>query len=315
MGARSARAVSRREPSRSRPINNAASWAKFHVPGCRVFLLFRISGHRDRTGVSRLRRPLVQRRQFIAGAAGLIAGSLAPRLAMADVPTPFTFDMAPPMDNREKFVAWGVAQRGEDPKFLGERFDRFGAMVRNEDLVNDRNKHAFLLTPREKFVLQQNLGRAYDHAFLDIGYGVTISGPHIVGRMTSNIDPKLGERVLEIGTGSGYQSAYLSHLTDQGLHDRDHQAARRAHAVDLRPAHQGRLQGVRGHQEQGRRRLLRVGRGGAVRQDHRHLRHRPRSSAAAAAAEAGRDHGHSGRAAGRAARVEGRQDAKAPTAR
>ena len=100
----------------------------------------------------------MQRRQFIAGAAGLIAGSLAPRLAMADVPTPFTFDMAPPMDNREKFVAWGVAQRGEDPKFLGERFDRFGAMVRNEDLVNDRNKRAFLLTPREKFVLKQNLG-------------------------------------------------------------------------------------------------------------------------------------------------------------
>jgi protein-L-isoaspartate(D-aspartate) O-methyltransferase len=158
---------------------------------------------------------LVQRRQFIAGAAGLIAASLAPRLAMAEVPTPFTFDMAPPTDNREKFVAWGVAQRGEDPKFLGERFDRFRAMVRNEDLVNDRNKHAFLLTPREKFVLQQNLARAYDHAFLDIGYGVTISGPHLVGRMTSNIDPKLGERVLEIGTGSGYQSAYLSHMTDQ----------------------------------------------------------------------------------------------------
>ena len=88
-------------------------------------------------------------------------------------------------------------------------------MVRNEDLVNDRNKRAFLLTPREKFVLQQNLARAYDHAFLDIGYGVTISGPHIVGRMTSNIDPKQGEKVLEIGTGSGYQSAYLSHLTDK----------------------------------------------------------------------------------------------------
>jgi len=169
----------------------------------------------NRTGESRLRRPLVHRRQFIAGAAGLIAGSLAPRLAMADVPTAFTFDMAPPMDDREKFIAWGVAQRGEDPKFLGERFDRFRAMVRNEDLVNDRNKHAFLLTPREKFVLKQNLVRAYDHAFLDIGYGVTISGPHIVGRMTSNIDPKEGEKVLEIGTGSSYQSAYLSHLTDQ----------------------------------------------------------------------------------------------------
>ena len=165
------------------------------------------------------------RRQFIAGAAGLIAGSLAPRLAMADVPTAFTFDMAPPMDNREKFVAWGVAQRGEDPKYLGERFDRFGAMVRNEDLVNDHNKHAFLLTPREKFVLQQNLARAYEHAFLDIGYGVTISGPHIVGRMTSNIDPKVGEQ----GAGDRHRlrlPVRLSRAPDRpGLHDRDHQAA------------------------------------------------------------------------------------------
>jgi protein-L-isoaspartate(D-aspartate) O-methyltransferase len=156
----------------------------------------------------------LRRRQFLAGAAGSLA-VLAARSALANVPTAFTFDMAPPMGDREKFIQWGVAQRGEDPKYLGERFDRFGAMVRNEDLWDDRNKRAFLLTPREKFVLQQNLGRAYEHAFLDIGWGVTISGPHIVGRMTSTIDPKMGEKVLEIGTGSGYQSAYLSHLTDK----------------------------------------------------------------------------------------------------
>ena len=85
--------------------------------------------------------------------------------------------------------------------------------MRNEDLWDDPNKRAFLLTPREKFVRPQNLSRAYEHAFLDIGFGVTISGPHIVGRMTNTIDPKKGEKVLEIGTGSGYQSAYLSHLT------------------------------------------------------------------------------------------------------
>ena len=157
----------------------------------------------------------MERRQFLAGAAGLVGGALIPRFALAKVPTPFTFDMSPPMDSREKFIEWGVAQRGEDPRFLGERFDRFGAMVRNEDIWDERHKRAFLLTPREKFVLPQNLGRAYEHAFLDIGFGVTISGPHIVGRMTSTIDPKQGEKVLEIGTGSGYQSAYLSHLTDQ----------------------------------------------------------------------------------------------------
>jgi protein-L-isoaspartate(D-aspartate) O-methyltransferase len=158
---------------------------------------------------------LLQRREFLAGAAGLIGAALAPRLALANVPTAFTFDMAPPMDSREKFVEWGEKTRGEDPKYLGERFDRFVAMVRNEDLWDIRHKHAFLLTPREKFVLTQNLSRAYEHAFLDIGWGVTISGPHIVGRMTSTIDPKKGEKVLEIGTGSGYQSSYLSHLTDK----------------------------------------------------------------------------------------------------
>jgi protein-L-isoaspartate(D-aspartate) O-methyltransferase len=108
-----------------------------------------------------------------------------------------------------------VKTRGEDPKYLGERFDRFRILVANRDLWNDANKRAFLLTPREEFCLKRNLDRAYDNAFLDIGFGVTISGPHVVGRMTSSIDVQRGEKVLEIGTGSGYQSAYLSHLTDK----------------------------------------------------------------------------------------------------
>ena len=45
--------------------------------------------------------------------------------------------------------------------------------------------------------------------------GVTITGPHTVARMTNAIDVQRGDKVLEIGTGSGYQSAYLSNLTDQ----------------------------------------------------------------------------------------------------
>jgi protein-L-isoaspartate(D-aspartate) O-methyltransferase len=86
-------------------------------------------------------------------------------------------------------------------------------MVANHDLVDDRDKRAFLMTPREAFVLQANRDRAYEHAFLDIGFGVTISGPHLVGRMTSELGVAFGDKVLEIGTGSGYQSAYLSNLT------------------------------------------------------------------------------------------------------
>jgi protein-L-isoaspartate(D-aspartate) O-methyltransferase len=88
-------------------------------------------------------------------------------------------------------------------------------MVANRDLVDDRDKRAFLLTPREDFVLKQNQDRAYDHAFLDIGFGVTISGPHLVGRMTSALGVTRDDKVLEIGTGSGYQSAYLANLTDK----------------------------------------------------------------------------------------------------
>jgi protein-L-isoaspartate(D-aspartate) O-methyltransferase len=138
----------------------------------------------------------LRRRDLLTGAAGLIGAAAFSGIARATMPTPFTFDIAPPMNDRAKFIDWGVKQRGEDPKYLGERFDRFLAMVRNEDILDERNKRAFLCTPREKFVLQQNLGRAYDHAFLDIGWGVTISGPHIVGRMTTTINPQKGEKVL-----------------------------------------------------------------------------------------------------------------------
>jgi protein-L-isoaspartate(D-aspartate) O-methyltransferase len=157
----------------------------------------------------------LQRRAFLTGAAGVLAGACLPRQAAANVPKPYGWDISPPLHDRAAYLGWMVANRGEEPRFLNLHWGRYEALVRNKDLLDDRNKRAFLLVPREEFVLKQNLNRSYDHAFLDIGYGVTISGPHVVGRMTSNIDVKLGEKVLEIGTGSGYQSAYLANLTDK----------------------------------------------------------------------------------------------------
>jgi protein-L-isoaspartate(D-aspartate) O-methyltransferase len=157
----------------------------------------------------------VERRRFLLGAAGALAGACIPRRAQANVPKPYSWDASPPLDDGESYVGWMVANRGEDPSFLIQHWARYEVLVRNKDLLDDRNKRAFLLVPREEFVLKQNLGRVYDHAFLDIGFGVTISGPHVVSRMTSAIDVKLGEKVLEIGTGSGYQSAYLANLTDK----------------------------------------------------------------------------------------------------
>jgi protein-L-isoaspartate(D-aspartate) O-methyltransferase len=155
------------------------------------------------------------RRTFLHGAAGAFAAASLPRLGWANVPKPYSWDLLPPLDSREAYLGWMAANRGEEPKFLHPRWSRYEALLRNKDLSDDRNKRAFLLVPREEFVLRQHLGRAYDHAFLDIGFGVTISGPHVVSRMTSTIDVNLGEKVLEIGTGSGYQSAYLANLTDK----------------------------------------------------------------------------------------------------
>jgi protein-L-isoaspartate(D-aspartate) O-methyltransferase len=157
----------------------------------------------------------MKRRDLLAMSASALAFAAYSTFAKANVPVPFDWNMAPPMDDRQKFIDWMVTNRAEDPNFLGQRFDRFQSMVKNKDVWDDRNERAFLMTPREEFVLKPNLKRAYESAFLDINYGVTISGPHLVGRMTSTINVQQGEKVLEIGTGSGYQSAYLSHLTDK----------------------------------------------------------------------------------------------------
>ena len=66
--------------------------------------------------------------------------------------------------------------------------------------------------PREKFVPKELQTSAYDDRPLPIGYGQTISQPYIVAFMTEQLQPKKTQRVLEIGTGSGYQAAVLSGL-------------------------------------------------------------------------------------------------------
>jgi len=69
--------------------------------------------------------------------------------------------------------------------------------------------------PRHRFVPEWLRGRAYDDNPLPIGDGQTISQPYIVAWMTELIGPKKGMRVLEIGTGSGYQAAVLAELVDE----------------------------------------------------------------------------------------------------
>ena len=56
----------------------------------------------------------MNRRDVLTGAAGLLGAAVLPGLARANVPTPFSFDMAPPTNDLAKFVEWGVKTRGDD---------------------------------------------------------------------------------------------------------------------------------------------------------------------------------------------------------
>ncbi|MBR0900276.1 protein-L-isoaspartate O-methyltransferase [Bradyrhizobium tropiciagri] len=149
------------------------------------------------------------RRAVLAGA---FASAALPAMAFEQHQAP---QYSPPLDNREDFIRWMEVNRGEEAPLLANRWQRYLALRSNRDIWEPRGATAFLMTPRDQFVLAHDMIRAYDNAYLGIGYGATISGPGIVARMTSALEVLPGDRVLEIGTGSGYQSAYLAHLTDR----------------------------------------------------------------------------------------------------
>lgn len=68
--------------------------------------------------------------------------------------------------------------------------------------------------PRHRFVPEEYLDQAYENHPLPIGYGQTISQPYIVALMTEALDVSASDKVLEIGTGSGYQAAVMAELVD-----------------------------------------------------------------------------------------------------
>jgi protein-L-isoaspartate(D-aspartate) O-methyltransferase len=82
-------------------------------------------------------------------------------------------------------------------------------------ITNPRVLEAMRTTPRHQFVSQPYRKYAYVDTVLPIGHEQTISPPYIVAYMTEKIDPQPADRVLEIGTGSGYQAAVLSPLVKE----------------------------------------------------------------------------------------------------
>ena len=83
------------------------------------------------------------------------------------------------------------------------------------DALDPRVMQALAKVPRHEFVPLDERDRAYLNQPLPIGYGQTISQPYIVAIMTDLIGPGPDDRVLEIGTGSGYQAAVLAELVKQ----------------------------------------------------------------------------------------------------
>lgn len=87
--------------------------------------------------------------------------------------------------------------------------------LRARDIVDEDVLQAFLEVPREEFVPEEYKAQPYLDSPLPIGHGVTISQPYIVALMCQLLNPSSKDRILDIGTGSGYQAAILSHLCDE----------------------------------------------------------------------------------------------------
>lgn len=85
-------------------------------------------------------------------------------------------------------------------------------------LVSERVVRAMLRVPRELFVPQAYLSRAYDDTPLFIGAGQTISAPHMVAIMCDLLDLQEGMKVLEVGGGSGYHAAVMAVLAGPSGH-------------------------------------------------------------------------------------------------
>ena len=85
--------------------------------------------------------------------------------------------------------------------------------LRESGISNSRVLSAIEKIPREKFISENYRNQAYENIALPIENNQTISQPYVVAKMTELLDVNLNHKVLEIGTGSGYQCAILSYLS------------------------------------------------------------------------------------------------------
>ena len=114
---------------------------------------------------------------------------------------------ASPADMSDQFAS---ARRG-----MVEDIANLAREIRSEtgiEIIDQKVLDAMARVPRHRFVPEDQWSAAYRNRPLPIGYGQTISQPYIVALMTNLMNVKQGDRVLEIGTGSGSQAAILAEL-------------------------------------------------------------------------------------------------------
>jgi protein-L-isoaspartate(D-aspartate) O-methyltransferase len=104
---------------------------------------------------------------------------------------------------------------GQEAEYAEERMRMVSGQIELRGVRDREVLRAMEAVPRHEFVSDEYLSQAYDDHPLPIGYGQTISQPYIVAFMTELLQLEGGEKVLEIGTGSGYQAAILAEMTDQ----------------------------------------------------------------------------------------------------
>jgi protein-L-isoaspartate(D-aspartate) O-methyltransferase len=96
--------------------------------------------------------------------------------------------------------------------FAAQRQQMVQQQLTTRGITEQRVLDAMAKVPREEFVPLESRAESYEDGPLPIGYGQTISQPYIVAFMTEQLRPKPSDRVLEVGTGSGYQAAILAEL-------------------------------------------------------------------------------------------------------
>jgi len=104
----------------------------------------------------------------------------------------------------------------EDDIYSRKRKEMVRRQLAARDITDRKVLEVMGKVPRHLFISSRYQRQAYEDNPLPIDEGQTISQPYIVALMTQHLKLKKGEKVLEVGTGSGYQAAVLAHLTDRG---------------------------------------------------------------------------------------------------